>query len=163
VKNRRWVVVCAVAMVIAAAAMWRVGTVKGDEWKPISPEELKMTSVAEAPGAPAIYLYRQVDRNDAGVQRARGASEYNYVRIKVLAEQGREEANVVISYEKGLTSISGIHARTVQPDGKISEFDGKIFDQIVEKKKGRKVSGQDVYAAGCARRQHHRVPLQHRF
>jgi len=31
---------------------------------PISPEELKMTSLAEAPGAQAVYLYRQVDRND---------------------------------------------------------------------------------------------------
>jgi hypothetical protein len=151
VKNRRWVVVCAVAMVVATAAMWRTRPASADEWKPISPEELKMTSVPEAPGAPAIYLYRQVDRNDAGVQRARGASEYNYVRVKVLTEQGRDEANVVIAYEKGQTSISGIHARTVQPDGKITEFDGKVFDQVVEKKKGEKVQAKtftlpDVHA-----------------
>jgi hypothetical protein len=30
-----------------------------DDWLPISPEELKMTSEPKAPGAPAIYLYRQ--------------------------------------------------------------------------------------------------------
>ncbi len=36
-----------------------------DEWQPISQEELKMTSVPEAPGAPAIILYRQVDRDDS--------------------------------------------------------------------------------------------------
>ena len=138
-KNRRWGVVCAFAMLIVAAGLWKPGTVRGDEWKPISPEELKMTSVPEAPGAPAIYLYRQVDRNDAGIQRGRGATEYNYFRIKVLTEEGREQANVVISYEKNRTMISTIRARTIQPDGKITEFDGKIFDQVVEKKKGEKV------------------------
>jgi len=36
--------------------------VNADEWQPISPAELQMTSVPEAPGAPAVYLYRQVDR-----------------------------------------------------------------------------------------------------
>jgi len=49
-----------------------------------------MTSEPLAPGAPAIYLYRQVDRNDSG----RAASEYNYVRIKILTEEGRNNANV---------------------------------------------------------------------
>src|SRR5262249_24883749 len=35
-----------------------------DEWQPITQEELKMTTVPEAPGAPAVILYRQVDRDD---------------------------------------------------------------------------------------------------
>src|SRR5258708_6305652 len=98
---RRWIGASAAAAVIVSVAMWRSGGVSGDEWQPISPEELKMTSVPEAPAAPAVYLYRQVDRNDAGIQRGRGAGEYNYVRIKVLTEEGRQEANVVIAYEKG--------------------------------------------------------------
>lgn len=146
-KVWRWVGVC----VSAVAVIWMAGPLRGDDWKPVTPEELKMTSVPEAPGAPAIYLYRQVDRNDAGVQRARGVREYNYVRIKVLTEEGREQGNVVIPYFKGLTSIAGIRARTIQPDGKIVEFDGKVFDQIVEKKKGEKVQAKtftlpDVHA-----------------
>jgi hypothetical protein len=36
----------------------------GDGWPAINPEELKMTSVPEAPGAPAVILYRQVDHVD---------------------------------------------------------------------------------------------------
>jgi len=36
----------------------------GDDWQAISPDELHMTGEPKAPGAPAIYLYRQVDRND---------------------------------------------------------------------------------------------------
>src|SRR6266704_4231838 len=69
----------------------------GDEWLPISPEELKMTSVPEAPGAPAVYLYRQVDRNDT----ERAATEYNYLRIKILTEEGRKYANIEIPFRKG--------------------------------------------------------------
>ena len=93
-----------------------------------------MTSVPEAPGAPAIFLYRQVDRDDNG----RTSNEYNYVRIKVLTEEGRERANVAIPFEKGKESIINIRARTIQPDGKITEFDGKSYEQMVEKTKGVK-------------------------
>jgi hypothetical protein len=38
--------------------------VNADEWQPISPDELRMTSVPEAPGVPAVFLYRQVDPDD---------------------------------------------------------------------------------------------------
>src|SRR4051812_11488588 len=47
-----------------------------EDWIPASSEELHMTSVPEAPGAPAIFLYRQVDRDDSRY------SESIYVRIK---------------------------------------------------------------------------------
>jgi len=111
---------------------------RADEWKPLSQEELKMTSLPEAPGAPAVYLYRQVDRNDAGTQRGRGATEYNYVRIKIFTEEGRKYANVEIPFLKQRTSISNIRARAVKPDGTITNFDGKVFEEMVEKTKGQK-------------------------
>jgi hypothetical protein len=44
-----------------AAGVWLANVARADEWKPITPEELKMTSLAQAPGAPAAILYRQVD------------------------------------------------------------------------------------------------------
>jgi len=66
-----------ILLLFAGAAARRVQLVSaGDEWQPISQEELKMTSVPEAPGAPAIYLYRQVDREDS-----RTPHEYNCARI----------------------------------------------------------------------------------
>lgn len=68
----------------------------GDEWQPITPEDLKMTALPEAPGAPAVYLYRQVDRNDTN----RASTEYNYVRVKILTEEGRKYANVEIPFQK---------------------------------------------------------------
>lgn len=134
-RNPRWVVVCAVVVMVASVAMWKAGTVSGDEWQAISQEELKMTSVPEAPGAPAVFLYRQVDRNDS--QRA--ANEYNYLRVKVLTEEGRKYANVEIPFEKGRISVAGIKARTIRPDGSIANFDGKVYEQTIEKTKGLKV------------------------
>ena len=76
-------------------------TQAGDEWLPIDPADLKMTSEPKAPGAPAIYLYRQVDRKDLG----RANTEYNYVRIKILTEEGRETANI--------TNFGSCHSKTV--------------------------------------------------
>jgi len=75
-------------ILVSAALLSRpfLPTISGDEWQPIDPADLKMTSEPKAPGAPAIYLYRQVDRNDA----SKAATEYNYVRIKILTEEGRQ-------------------------------------------------------------------------
>jgi Domain of Unknown Function with PDB structure (DUF3857)/Transglutaminase-like superfamily len=104
----------------------------GDEWQPIDPADLKMTDEPKAPGAPAIYLYRQVDRQEAG----RGThTEFNYVRIKILTEEGRKYANVEIPYSKAIAAINGIRARTIHPDGTIVNFDGKIFENTIVKSK----------------------------
>lgn len=119
-----------VAVVLGATALRFCSPVSaGDEWQPITPEELKMTSEPGAPGAPAVILYRQVDRNDSN----RAGTEYNYVRIKILTEEGRNRANVEILFTKRLENVSGIRARTIRPDGSIANFDGKIYEQTIEK------------------------------
>lgn len=106
----------------------------GDDWLPIDPADLKMTSTPLAPGAAAIYLYRQVDRDDA----SKAETEANYVRIKILKEEGREFANVQIPFFKDNTSISRIRARTIHPDGSIVNFDGKSFESTIVKSKNFK-------------------------
>jgi transglutaminase-like putative cysteine protease len=106
--------------------------VGADEWAPIPPEELKMTSLAEAPGAPAVILYRQVDRDD----NARTGHEENYVRIKILTEEGRKFGDVEIPYFHEQGTIISIHARTVRPDGTTANFDGKAYDKTIVKTKG---------------------------
>lgn len=104
----------------------------GDEWLPIDPAELRMTSEPLAPGAPAIYLYRQVDRSDAGRTRH---TEFNYFRIKILTEEGRKYANVEIPYSRAVSQISGIRARTIHADGSIVNFEGKILENTIVKSK----------------------------
>jgi len=126
-------------ILVAAALLFRpfLPTTSSDDWLPIDPADLKMTSEPKAPGAPAIYLYRQVDRKDA----TRAATEYNYVRIKILTEEGRQFANIEIPYyrQDASVNISNIRARTIRPDGTVVNFDGKVYDKTIEKTKGTKI------------------------
>lgn len=124
--------------VIVAAALWCLPTRRpalADEWQPISPEELKMTSEPKAPGAPAIILYKQVDRDDSSV---RTPHEYNYVRTKILTEEGRKYADVEIPYVRDRWSVASLRARTIRPDGSIVNFDGKVYDKEIVKARGLK-------------------------
>src|SRR5260221_9599995 len=86
---------------VLLAASYRMRTAMADEWQPISPEELRMTSVPEAPGAPAVILYRQVDRDD----NARTGNQYNYVRLKILTQEGRKDGDVGIPFFKDQGTI----------------------------------------------------------
>jgi len=120
---------------LLAFAAYRPGTVSaGEGFQPISPEELKMTSEPQAPGAPAIILYRQVDRDDNGIT----SHEDNYLRVKILAEEGRKYADIEIPFFKGNGNVVGIKARTIRPDGSIANFDGKVFEKSIAKAKGLK-------------------------
>ncbi len=132
-NKRAWVVVCTFCAIVASLATWRASTASADDWQPISPEELKMTSLPEAPGAPAVILYRQVDRDDG-----RSAHEFNYVRIKILTEEGRKYANVEIPFFKETGTVLGIKARSIRADGSIAQFDGKVYEQTILKAKGFK-------------------------
>jgi len=128
----KWVVVGLTAWMLAVPEA-RAGV----GFQPVSPDELKMTSEPLAPGAPAIILYRQVDRDD----NIQTPHEDDYFRIKILTEEGRKHADVEIPFSKGSEEIVSIHARTVRPDGSIADFDGKVFEKelVKGKMRGREV------------------------
>ena len=123
------------AFILLGATVYRVGSSSAEEWLPISAEELKMTSDAAAPGAPAIILYRQVDRDDSN---AHVPHEYNYVREKIFTEEGRKNADVEIPFVKGDYNIINIRARTVRQDGSSAVYDGKIYEKEIVKARGFK-------------------------
>jgi hypothetical protein len=64
------------------------------QFQPPSREELEMTSDPKAPGAAAVYLYREEREDDPHHFRS------VYARIKVLTEQGKEAATVHVHYQK---------------------------------------------------------------
>jgi Domain of Unknown Function with PDB structure (DUF3857)/Transglutaminase-like superfamily len=101
---------------------------------PITPDELKMTSEPLAPGAHAVLLFREVDRDDNGLT----SHEDNYMRIKILSEEGRSYANVEIPFVKGNEDVVNIHARTIKPDGSAVDFGGQVFEKTIEKIQGYK-------------------------
>src|ERR1700687_4196906 len=109
-------------------AAWAVG------FQAVSPDELKMTSEPKAPGAPALILFREVDRDDRG----QTAHENSYFRIKILTEEGRKYADIEIPFFKDRGTVGNIRARTIRPDGSIANFDGKVFDKSIAKARGLK-------------------------
>jgi hypothetical protein len=113
-----------------------------EDWQPVSAEDLQMKREPKAPTATAIYLYRQVDRNDAD------SSEVIYSRIKILTDEGRKHANVEIPYLKGSSSIRALQARVIRPDGSITEFDGTVYDKALVKARGVKMMSKSFTLPG---------------
>ncbi len=128
--------ICSFAfLIVLGMVAFHPGTASaGVGFQPISPEELKMTSDPHAPGAPAIILFRQVDRDDNG----HTSHEDDYFRIKILTEEGRKYGDVEIPFFKGAGDIQGVHARTIRPDGSVVNFNGKVFVKTIVKAKGLK-------------------------
>ena len=135
IRLPKWFAVVFVFCLLAVPRLRAVG------FQPPSPDEIKMTSEPLAPGAPAIILFRQVDRDDD----VRTGHEDDYIRIKILTEEGRKYGDVEIPFFKENVDIVNVHARTIRSDGSIKEFDGKVFEKSLYRKKsgGR----QDQYLA----------------
>jgi hypothetical protein len=134
VSFRRGLVISLAPVIVLTIAFYRAPQVSAYfGFQPVSPEELKMTQEPLAPGAPAIVLFRQVDRDDTG----HTAHEDNYVRIKILTEEGRKYGDIEIPFYKGNgNNITGIRGRTIRPDGSIANYEGKVFEKAIVKAKG---------------------------
>lgn len=116
-RRFRLFVSCVAAIaVLPIAALCAPALAASDGFQPVNPDELRMTSEPLAPGAPAIILYRQVDRDDSNLYTAH---EDNYYRVKILTEEGRKYANVEIPFLKVIDEVVHIRARTIKPDGSI--------------------------------------------
>jgi transglutaminase-like putative cysteine protease len=104
------------------------------QFQPPTDEELKMTAEPKAPGAAAIYLYREeVDDDNLNY-------ESSYVRVKVLTEKGKELATVSVPYPKGAFSVTDIKARTIHSDGTVIPLNIKPTDLVDQKAKGYQIN-----------------------
>ncbi len=125
---------CILVILITAAFGSLTPSASAIGFQPVSQDELKLTAEPKAPGAPAIILFREVDRDDRGLN----AHEDVYVRVKILTEEGRKYADVEIPFFKDEGTVVNLHARTIKPDGTIVEFSGKAFDKMIVKARGVK-------------------------
>ena len=119
----------------ALAVCWMCGTEACGQWTQPTADELSMTSIAEVPGAPAVYLYKEQTTDD-GIHMIS-----QYVRLKVLTEKGKEYANVEIPYLGGSSgfTVDSISGRTIHPDGSVVMLTDKPYDKLVQKSAGFKV------------------------
>ena len=93
-----------------------------------------MTSDPKAPGADAVYLYREEKTDDN--------LHYHsyYVRIKVLTEKGKELATVRTPYERRSFKVTDIQGRTIHRDGTVIPLTAKPSDLTDVKTKNIQVN-----------------------
>jgi hypothetical protein len=145
------------AFLLLAKAGWAA------EWTTPTPEELSMTSQPEVPGASAVYLYRQEITHDlsqaAGDANPDSWREgfcntvepaspiinpqpeldpkvnYQtlYVRLKVLTPDGERYGTVAIDEPEPYWSAAKVEGRTIQPDGTMVAFSGKVDRRLISK------------------------------
>ena len=116
-----------IAGLVLAGALLLPKSAFGIGFQPVNPDELKMTKEPLAPGAPAIILYRQVDRDDNG--RTSHEDNYTASRSSPKKEQIRQHRNPL--FQGARNNVVAIDARSIRPDGTIAEFDGKIFEKTI--------------------------------
>ena len=97
-------------------------------------EELKMTADPKAPGAAAVYLYREETTDDTLHFHS------YYERIKVLTEKGKEQATIHIPYELGSFNVTDIKGRTIHSDGTIIPLTAKPTDLLDHKSGGVQIN-----------------------
>jgi transglutaminase-like putative cysteine protease len=88
-----------------------------------------MTADPKAPGAAAVYLYREETTDDHLHFHSL------YVRIKVLTEKGKELATVQIPYDRTEDKVTDIQGRTIHADGTVVPLAVKPTDLIDAKTK----------------------------
>ena len=103
-----------------------------DSWLPITNQDKAIKEVPGMPGASAIQLYYSEFINDNSND---DNAEWDYSRAKILTEAGKDRADVKIIVPDGF-HVRELKARTIHPDGSISDFNGKPFDKVVFKGKG---------------------------
>jgi hypothetical protein len=104
------------------------------QFQPPTKEELQMTSDPKAPGADAVYLYRE-EKTDDNLH-----FHSDYARIKVLTEKGKELATVRIPYEHRSYKVTNIEGRTIHSDGTVVPLTARPSDLTDVKTKDYQVN-----------------------
>lgn len=107
-------------------------------WPPVTGEELALKDDPARPGAPAVILYQEDDRNDATGIR------FVFKRIKILTAAGADYGNIEVEYEQHAQAIGIFEARVIGPDGKVREFKGQIMEKTALKARGFKLAVKSI-------------------
>lgn len=81
-------------------------------------------------------LYREVVDDD--VKRL----YFRHSRIKVLTDEGRSYGDVQIPFADKVNPVQDLRARVIQPDGRIVDFNGEVFDRVVIKANKLKIQAK---------------------
>lgn len=115
------------ALVLSCLSLLATPSHAFDQWQQPTKAELEMTEDPAAPGAAAVFLYREETSDDKLHVHSL------YVRIKILTEKGKSEADVEIPYDGGTFTITNVEGRTIHKDGSIIPFSGAPYEKLIAK------------------------------
>jgi hypothetical protein len=115
------------ALVVSFTTFVTAPAAFAEQWTQPTAEELSMTSQAGAPNASAVILFHEEIADD----NLRMHSEY--VRIKVLSEAGKSQADVEIPFIGRVYTITDAAGRTIHSDGTVIPFTGKPYEKTIVK------------------------------
>ncbi|HKT52268.1 MAG TPA: transglutaminase domain-containing protein [Candidatus Angelobacter sp.] len=122
-RRLRWL------LLVVGCAAPLLSSTQRDSWLPISDQEKSIKDVPGNAGADAIQLYYAQDIDD---NSDNNNAEWDYCRIKVLTEKGRDRGDVHIVVPDGF-HVRDLKARTIHSDGNVFEFRGKSFEDVIVK------------------------------
>ena len=130
--------ICFAALVVTSMGITGGARAAMPEWRTVPAEELAMTSEPKAPGAAAVILYLELNRDDSA------SREYRYQQIKILTDAGRSFGDVQLSYDSKRESLKDIEARTIRKDGTIVPFIGEINEKPLASGSDRKLMAKTI-------------------
>jgi hypothetical protein len=120
-------------LLLVAFVLWAAnGFAEDHSWVPLDREALKMTEFKPLPGAEAVLLYYANEIDDVDHK------EFLYSRIKILTDSGKRFATVEIPLA-GKASVSNLYARTIHPDGSITDLTEQPFEKVVLRGRGVRI------------------------
>jgi Domain of Unknown Function with PDB structure (DUF3857) len=131
-RTQRFIYAVVFFLVVLCAASSRRSFAGAGDWLPIPPADLALQDNPASPGAHAMILYRGSDMD------SQESSVLEYIRIKIFTQEGTKEGDIEIPFLKQQSDIKDIRARTIQPNGAIVNFDGKVFEKTIVKGNGFK-------------------------
>ena len=136
-------------MVVLCLGLLLPAAVFADDWRPLDPADvaLKAPVVEKDADAEAIvWEVRVADNAEGGTVRTVFS---HYVKIKVFTERGRESQSKIDIPFLSNWSIKDIAARTIKPDGTISEIKKEdILERVIVKEGGRKIKAKSFAMKG---------------
>ncbi|MBC8030341.1 MAG: DUF3857 and transglutaminase domain-containing protein [Pyrinomonadaceae bacterium] len=118
----------------------------GDDWRPVTPEELasKIPVVEKDADAEAIFWEVRIDDS-----QPEELSFKNYIRVKIFTDRGREkQSNIDIRYS-GAARVKDIAARVIKADGTIVELKkDDVFERTIAKANGVKEKAKSFALPG---------------
>lgn len=118
----------------------------GDDWRPVTPEELAAKTPAVEKDADAEAIFWEVRIDDSLPDEL---SLKNYIRVKIFTDRGKDAQSKIDIQYAGSARVKDVAARVIKADGAIVELKKEdVFERTIVKANGVKVKAKSFALPG---------------